>query len=242
MAHLRAIGRKDKGVCMTVKKGDNKTSNGNGGGRVKFRYADAERYVDLDMENANAAVADGIKSLASALSGRTVMAPIRALTTPKVAVAPPVDEQEEIQFPPQGQDEHEVEEADSEPPPSGNGAGQKRVYNFKAPKFMDDLDLTKATKPLADYVAEKSPTEMLDKYLVVVVWFKLYLKIDGVKIGHVFTAFSNLGWKSQMPESHSQPLRDLKAKRHFLTFDKEVGYKVNWQGEQHVEKMGAANS
>ena len=211
---------------------------------MKFRYADAERYVDLDMENANTEVADGIKSLANALSGRTIIAPTRALA-PKAPVAqaiPPVADQEEIQFPAHGEDEHEVEveeEADSEPPSNGNGAGPKRDYNFKAPKFMDDLDLTKAAKPLADYVAEKNPTDIMDKYLVVIVWFKLHMKIDGVKIGHVFTAFSNLGWKSQMPESHSQPLRDLKAKRHYLTFDKEAGYKVNWQGEQYVEKMGA---
>ena len=51
---------------MAVRKFE-KSSNGHGSGRVKFRYADSERYVDLDMEDANAEVADGIKSLANAL-------------------------------------------------------------------------------------------------------------------------------------------------------------------------------
>jgi hypothetical protein len=136
---------------MAVRKVDNKSSNGHGSGRVKFRYADSERYVDLDMEDANAEVADGIKSLANALSGRQVIAPARTLVAPKAtAAAPPVVDQEEIQFPPHGE---QVEEEDAEDvvssgvPANGNGgSGPKRSYNFKTPTFLNELDITKAKK------------------------------------------------------------------------------------------------
>jgi hypothetical protein len=43
-----------------------------------------------------------------------------------------------------------------------------------------------------------------------------------------------------MPVNHSQPLRDLKTNRHFLTKEKGAGYKVNWQRIQYVAKMGSA--
>jgi hypothetical protein len=229
---------------MAVKKGDNKTSNGNGGGRVKFRYADAERYVDLDMENANAEVADGIKSLANALSGRTIITPVRALTAPKAAVAPsvpPVVNQEEIQYPPPGEDEHEVEEeADSKPPFSGNGSVQKRSYSIKAPTFLNDLDLSKGTKPLSEFIEAKNPTDVMDKYLVVGFWLQKYLSVEEVTVDHVYTVFDHLGWKGEMPAKPGKPLADLKSKRHMLTREQgTAGYKVNFKGEQHVENMGA---
>jgi len=232
---------------MAVKKVETNSSNGHGGGRVKFRYADAERYVDLDMENASAAVADGIKSLASALSGRTILAPARELAGPKIAAAtvPTTVNQEEIQFPPQGEqvEQDYAEEAGTEEASNGNGSGQKRAYNFKAPKFMDDLDLTKTKKPLAEYVSDKgNPTEMLDKYLVVAVWLKEHMGVDEFTIHHIYTCFDNLSWKAQMPVDHSQPLRDLKTKKHFLTKEKGTGYKVNWQGIQYVANLGAAKA
>jgi hypothetical protein len=245
VTHVSAIGRKGSGVCMGIKKAENKTSNGNGGGRVKFRYADAERYVDLDMENANAEVADGIKSLANALSGRTIITPVRALAAPKVAVAPPVPpvvDQEEIQFPPQGEDEHEVEEeeADSEPPSNGNGSGQKRSYNFKAPTFLNDLDLSKGTKPLSEFIEAKDPTDVMDKYLVVAFWLQKYMSVEEVTVDHIYTVFDHLGWKGEMPVKPGKPLADLKSKRHVLTREQgAAGYKLNFKGEQYVENMGA---
>jgi hypothetical protein len=158
-------------------------------------------------------------------------------------VAPPVVDQEEIQFPPAAEeqvDQEDVEDALAEDAASGNGGGPKRTYNFKAPTFMDDLDLSKATKQLADFMAEKgSPTETNDRYIAIAVWFKEYMKIEEFTIHHIYTAFVNLGWKAQVPVDHSQPLRSLKNKRHFLTKEKGAGYKVNFQGIQYVAKMGS---
>ncbi|HWY71354.1 MAG TPA: hypothetical protein VNX88_21990 [Terriglobales bacterium] len=79
---------------------------------------------------------------------------------------------------------------------------------------------------------------MSERYIAVAVWLKEHLQIEEFTIHHIYTAFDNLGWKAQMPVDHSQPLRDLKNKRHFLTKEKGAGYKVNWQGIQYVANMG----
>ena len=39
--------------------------------------------------------------------------------------------------------------------PSSNGSGQKRTYNVKSPNFLNDLDLSKAKKPLKEVIEEK---------------------------------------------------------------------------------------
>jgi hypothetical protein len=79
----------------------------------------------------------------------------------------------------------------------------------------------------------------MDKYLLTVVWFKKHMSIEEVTVAHVYTAFDNVGWKSDMPANPSVPLRDLKSQRHVLTREQGAeGYKVNFKGEQIVEKMG----
>jgi hypothetical protein len=238
------LARKDT-LYMPAKKVDTNHSNGHGSGRVKFRYADADRYVDFDMENVNSAVADGIKSLANALSGRHVSAPVRTLPAVRAAsaIVTPVVDQEEIQFPPLQEEQPEQEdlsEVAAEEPEEANGTGSKRAYNFKAPTFMDELDLSKATEQLSDFMAEKgNPTETNDRYIAIAAWFKEHMNIEEFTIHHIYTAFVNLGWKAQVPVDHSQPLRSLKNKRHFLTKEKGGGYKVNFQGIQYVAKMGS---
>lgn len=224
---------------MAVRKIENKSSNGHGSGRVKFRYADSERYVDLDMENANAEVADGIKSLANALSGRQIISPPRALSVPKAGItAPPVVDQEEIPFPPHGEAKEETEEPGAEASDNGNGSGTKRSYSYKTPKFQNDLDIAKAKKDLKGFMAEKNPSSQTAKYLAVVYWLQKFMDVPEVTIDHVYTIFDILGWKSDMPSNPSVPLRDLKSKAHMLTREPNAeGYKLNFKGEQEVEKM-----
>jgi hypothetical protein len=232
---------------MPGKKTTDKNGAGGRTGRVKFRYADSERYMDLDMDSPNEAVADGLKSLANAFAGRTILGPARTLIAPKPATPPPsaaVSDQQEIEFPSDAdqseQDNTDAEEIVAEETPHDSGSVPKRAYNYRPPKFLDDLDLTKATKPLADFITEKgSPTETNDRYIAVAVWLKEHMQVEEFTINHIYTAFDSLGWKSQIPVNHSQPLRDLKTKRHFLTKEKGAGgYKVNWQGIQYVAKMG----
>ena len=201
------------------------------------------RVIEFELNGRNATVSEGIKAITAAISGRAVVVPepkrpaLPAL--PKTETATTTIDAEELEQ----QDDAAVEpDADAaEETASSNGSnGQKRQYSYKTPKYMDELDFSKATKSLEDFATEKgNPTDVMDKYLLTVVWFKKHMAIEEVTVGHIYTAFDNVGWKSDMPVNPSVPLRDLKSKRHVLTREQGAeGYKVNFKGEQIVEKMG----
>jgi hypothetical protein len=91
---------------------------------------------------------------------------------------------------------------------------------------------------LKPFIAEKKPSTLIAKYLVVVYWLEKCLDVPEVTIDHVYTVFDILGWKAEMPNNPSVPLRDLKSKSHMLTREPGAeGYKLNFKGEQEVEKM-----
>jgi hypothetical protein len=231
---------------MPAKKADLNHSNGHGSGRVKFRYADADRYVDLDMENANAAVADGIKSLANALSGRNITAPVRTLPIAKAAtaVAARVVDQEEIQFPPPQDEQSEQGAPGAEPAPEGQSNGEepekpKRIRKFRKPAFLKDLKLTDAQVPLADFMAQKNPASMMDKYAVVAVWLKEQFGIEEISIDHIFSAFKHLGQESKLPTDVEKPLNNLTYSRNWFEKGKaDNTFAIVWLGEDAVGKMG----
>ena len=126
-----------------------------------------------------------------------------------------------------------------EPPPAeSNGTGPKRSYNFKTPTFLNDFDVTKAKKDLKEFVKEKNPPDVISKYLVVVFWLQKFMDVAEVNVDHVYTVFDILGWKTDMPANPSIPLRDLKTKKHMLVRESGAeGYRLNFKGEQEVEKM-----
>ncbi len=207
--------------------------------------------IEFELNGRNATLAEGIKAVTAAITSRAVI--VQEPARPALPAAPKpstttstVLDAEETQQPEVAaaaveesgvNDDPAVEETSS-----GDGSGQKRSYNFKPPKFMDELDFSTATKSLEDYAAEKgNPTDILDKYLLTVVWFKEHMKIEEVTVHHIYTAFDHVGWKSDMPVNPSVPLRELKSKRHVLTRDPgAAGYKVNFKGIQDVGKMRAA--
>jgi len=94
---------------------------------------------------------------------------------------------------------------------------------------------------LADFVQERSPDGDMDKYAVIAVWFKQQLGVDEITIDHIFTAYKALGWQAQLPDDPSQTFRNLKSNKNWVdTGSKRGAYKVNWNGEGAVNKMGAA--
>jgi hypothetical protein len=234
-------------LFMAVRKIENKNSNGHESGRVKFRYADSERYVDLDMENANAEVADGIKSLANALSGRTITAPPRALAAPKTkTAAAAVVDQEEIQFPPDVETEENavavepVSEAESD---DNRTDKPKRIRKLRKPIFLNSLKLSEAKVPLVDFMAQKNPATMMDKYAVVAVWLKEQFGIEEISIDHIFSAFKRLGQDSKLPTDVEKPLQNLTYNRHWFEKGKaENTFAIVWLGEDSVCKMGTATA
>ncbi|SRR5258708_27213466 len=224
-----------------VKKDEQKAkSNGSGKSRMRVSVA------GFDMEGSDDVMAEGFKAireLSASISRSTILPPALtgkpALNAPKPEAGGTVEADEVEQPVAIEVADVEVDDADEEGS-NGNGSGQKRSYNFKPPKFMDDLDFSTASKSLEDFMTEKgNPTEMMDKYLVTIVWFKDYVNIEEVTVNHIYTAFDHAEWKSELPVKPSKPLSDLKSKRHVLTREPGAeGYKLNFKGIQYVEKMG----
>lgn len=221
-----------------AKKEEDKTR---GSGRVKFRYADHERYFDLDVDGIKHedGVVDGLKSIANALAGRTIVSaagrglPAKPhVTGAVVRPSPPEDEQSEEESP-------EEEAAAAAPTDTdGNGAQKTRKkYVPKAPTFLSNLDLGSAQVSLEDFAKAKNPTEMNDRYLVVAAWFKEQMKMDEINNDHIFTAFRTLEW--QMPDDPGSIFRTLKHKKQYFDKGEGVGgYKVTFLATKYVSKMG----
>jgi hypothetical protein len=233
---------------MAIRRKEESQSNGQGKGRIRFRYMDSERAVDFSVENVGTeSVAEGLRSIANALAGRTIaVEPVRRL--PKNAStgsSTTVDSEEEAETPEPGgvPDEEEVE-ALEEAADAGDGTPKpKRTPKLKAPKLLAVPNLTEAKVPLADFFKQKHPEDMMDKYAVIAVWYKTEFQITDITIDRVFTAFKHLGIESQLPANLEKPLKNLTYTKKW--FEKAPGagaYSLNWMGESEVGKMatGAA--
>ena len=226
-----------------ARKSEQPANGGNNKGKVKaFVFG-------FELEGNEEVLAEGIKAFTTAISrsGISVSQPVLIKANNAAPqLGPATAEQEETTLlesvPNDGDEDGEEKEDTPGKSPSGSG-GAKRQASFRKLEFLNELDLNKATKSLADFMTEKgSPKSLGDKYIAVAAWLKDHMQIESFTIDHIYTAFDNLGWKAQIPTDHSSPLRDLKSKRHFLTYEKGAGYKLNWQGIQYVEKMGTVSS
>jgi hypothetical protein len=218
--------------------------NGNGSGKSRMKVF----VAGFDMEGSEETMAEGFKAireLAASISRSTMLPPAMApkalpggktetgakdTTETETDEQPVVVEVEDI----------ESEDAAEDTSSNGNGSGTKRPYSFKRPEFMDALDVTKAKKDLKEFVAEKNPPDVMNKYLAIVYFLQKYMDVEEVTVDHIYTVFDVLGWKTEMPLKAGKPLADLKSKRNMLTREPEAeGYKLNFKGEQEVDKMGA---
>lgn len=224
----------------------------NGRGTFRFRYMDTNRQFEVEANNVGGeSLLEGFRHVANAISGRNVAhhAPqllnaTGASVTATAKAAGPRDNQENFEFEPQAASAPTIAEEDAETserqetPTNGNEALPKRNYSYKTPTFQNDLDITKAKKDLKQFMAEKNPPNVTMKYLATVYWLQKHMDIPEVTIDQVYTIFDILGWKAEMPSNPSVPLRDLKSKSHMLTREPGAeGYKLNFKGEQEVEKM-----
>ena len=220
-----------------ARKGEEKRSNGSSGSRIKFRF------VDIEMENVNEAVTEGLRSLANALSrGHVIAAPSRQLGGTKSAspAAPIAVHEEEGEGEVLAPDEQvdEIIEDDGVDSEAGSNGKPKKKRAPRAPKFLSDLDLTTASVKLEDFLQEKGPADMMGKYAAIAFWFKEYFSIDEISSDHIFTAFKHLGWQSQMPDEPVQAFRNAKSLKNWFDKGSKGAYKINWNGINAVNKMG----
>ena len=231
---------------------DGSQTNGNAKGTFRFRYMDADRQFEVKADNVTGEnLLEGFRHVANAITGRTIpAAPApRQLRSAAAAAASAEavdnkEKQEELDFEPApAAEEIPAEEIREDVDEQTNaGAGDKKPRRApRAPKFLADLNLTTAKVQLADFIKEKNPDSDLDKYAAIAVWYKQHFNIEEISIDHIFTAYDHLGWKAQLPgPDPSQTLRNLKNKKNWLVVGSKNGFfKVNWNGEDAVNKMSA---
>ncbi len=216
----------------------------NGAGKIKFRYTDSERTLDFSMENVvSDSVTEGLRSIANALAGhRIAVKPGRAL--PPKSSSPAEHEEAIIETAELEEVGETADQPAEEEATTGNGSERPRRRPApRAPKFLSDLNLTTASVPLADFVKEKNPEGDMDKYAVIAAWFKDHFNTDEINVDHIFTAYRALGWQAQMPPDPSQTFRNLKNNKNWFDSGSKRGdYKINWNGADAVNKMGAAGA
>jgi hypothetical protein len=217
-------------------------TNGNGAGHIKFRV------IEFEIDGGNDTLAEGIKALTTALQKSPVAltpgARTSLLAAPKIKSGTTAIEEPETQETATGSEEELEEtaegETDLEEEVSGNGKPKKPRPAPRAPKFLSELNLTTASTKLADFVAQKNPTAVKDKYLVIAEWFKEYMQLPEITLDHIYTAYDFLGWKSQLPNGYlGQPLIDLRADNLLDKGEKRGRFKINWNGTTAVTKMGS---
>jgi hypothetical protein len=199
----------------------------------------------ISLEGSEDVVSEGIKAFAHAMSkGGIVLTSIPA-SKPSIGPSKPNTQlPAEAPDPTQGEEDlQEGEEMDTseEIPTSGNTVARTRRRPApRAPKFLNELNLTTASVSLESFVKEKAPVADIDKYAVIGVWFKQHFGTDEISLDHIFTGYTSLGWQSQVPTDPGQPLRDLKRKNWAESGKERGNYKINWNGENAVNKMGTA--
>lgn len=223
---------------------DESSTNGHGKGTFRFRYMDSNRQFEVEADNVSGeSLLEGFRNVANAITGRTAAA-TKLLKTPGGAPAEVLDRKEEeetlnqpLPFPPaEPVDEREENEEQEEVETS---SVKRQRHAPRAPKFLDELNLTTAKVSIEDFVREKSPDNDLDKYIVIAVWYKQHFNTEEISIDHIFTAYDKLSWRAQMPAPDpSQTLRNLKNNKNWLVRGSKNGlFKVNWNGEDAVNKM-----
>jgi hypothetical protein len=226
-------------MSVSSRKKDDARVSGNGA-RVKLRW------MELDVEGGTTDLVEGFKSFAAELRGAGGRPPSRTLAAAKpngtTSATAVIDdspaEQEDL---PDAPDIEASNEGLPGPTADPGADSRKRRPAPKAPKFLSDLDLTKASVQLNDFVQERNPGGDMDKYAVIAAWFKQYLSTEEITIGHIFTAYKALGWQAQLPDDLSQTFRNLKSNKNWFDSGSKRGtYKINWNGEGAVNKMGAA--
>jgi hypothetical protein len=235
---------------MVTRRGkEDQSSNGNSKGKIKFRYMDSERVVDFSVENMTGdSVTDGLHSIANALAGRTLQrkAPPDTKRIAGGAGTPSVEVEEEVETPELENQEPEILEPEVEDSDDDSTPKPKKTPKPPKPcKLLKEPNLASAQLSLEEFMKQKNPSEMMDKYAVVAVWYKEQFQIVDINIDRIFSAFSLLSQASQLPTDVEKPLKNMTYSKTKKWFDKAEGpgnYVINWNGESSVGKMGAAKA
>lgn len=193
------------------------------GGRIRFVLFESDG-VEGDLNDVANAFLAALRSPAPPARALPARKEARDLTLAEGAidVSPdaPSDSDEEMQ-------------QESHPSPARTAATPRKKY-IKKVKVLPDVDLKAGATPFEQFMKEKKPQSMNDKYLAIATWFKRFGGLDTITADHVYTGYRAMGWTSDAADM-SQPFRDLKKLGRGDV--KKGAFSINHIGEGVVDKM-----
>lgn len=211
-------------------------------GRVKFRF------IEFEVEGGNNAIADGLRSVAAALTRSNTTVELKQITSPPTgsAASLPGNAAGRTQAAPQTGDlfaEPAVPvdpitmgvAADDNPADSDDSQGSKPKVKRYYPncKLVPTLNIESGSVSLSALVAEKKPKTVAEKYMVCAFWLKHHQAIEWFTNDHIYTCFQGIKWTP--PKDVGQPLRDMKNKS-FVQNDKSE-WSLHSNGESAVNRL-----
>jgi len=203
-----------------------KTVSDSGAGKVKIRV------IEFEIEGNDTTMQESLKSITAALNrGMTSQQP--AARQVRYVPAPSAADEDADQVEDSVEADAEVEDAPVSAAPRRAPVAKK----VPTPKLLD-IRFQDGTPSLKEFMAEKKPTNELQRYLVIAYWFKHSLQTNDLTADHFFTAYRHLGL--QVPRDPMAPVRDLRHKRRTQMGQGTTAgtSAINHIGENLVEQMG----
>lgn len=152
------MGRKDEPKAKSQSNGHNKIQG--------FVFG-------INLEGSDEVVTEGIKAFTQAMAKQgMILSPIATSKPTLIAAKTETATVAEHESPEEEQPELDPEMEAVTDDDDGAGSRPKKPRRVPRPNFLKDVNLTQAKVPLADFMKQKNPQVMLDKYAVVAVWLK----------------------------------------------------------------------
>ena len=161
-------------------------------GRVKIRL------VEFEVEGSDQSIQESLKSIAAALNRGASPSAARPMYIGS-------GNQSEEEF------DEELEEGEEEGVIESTSTRVPRTPRKAPTPNILEINFTDVSPTLKEFVAQTTPKQVLQKYLVVAYWYKHTRGITDLAQDHFFTAFRHLQWT--VPKDPSGPIRDLRHKR-----------------------------
>jgi hypothetical protein len=162
-------------------------------GRVKIRL------IEFEVEGGDQSIQESLKSIAAALNRNS-----SPVYKPRLVGNQSSPEGEEY--------EEETEEEDGEESIEvGTSSRVSRPARRPPTPNILDINFSDVNPTLKEFVSEKGPKQVLQKYLVIAYWLKHFKAIADLTQDHFFTAFRHLQWT--VPKDPGGPIKDLRHKR-----------------------------
>lgn len=161
-------------------------------GRVKIRL------VEFEVEGNDQSIQESLKSIAAALNRGTSPSAARPMYIGS-------GNQSEEEF------DEELEEGEEEGVIESSSTRVPRTTRKAPTPNILEINFTDVSPTLKEFVAQTTPKQVLQKYLVVAYWYKHTRGIADLAQDHFFTAFRHLQWT--VPKDPAGPIKDLRHKR-----------------------------